>query len=152
VRTQRERDLAKRKVQALLTEDRELLLGQFQLWDKELEDEMHDMDEFMTLVTRANDPLLQWMSDEEFERQQHGLARLRHVYYCDRTQSTRPLLNDYELRALSVRRGSLDEVERREIECHVTHTFEFLNQIPWTREYEMVPRIAYCHHARCKRA
>lgn len=149
VRTQRERDLAGRKVQALLSEDRESLLGQFQLWDKELEDEMHDMDEFMTLVTRANDPLLQWMSDEEFERQQAGLARLRHVYYCDRTQSTRPILNDYELRALSVRRGSLDEVERREIECHVTHTFEFLNQIPWTREYEMVPRIAYCHHERC---
>jgi HD-GYP domain-containing protein (c-di-GMP phosphodiesterase class II) len=149
VRMQRERDLATRKVQALQTEDRESLPGQFQVWDKELEDEMHDMDEFLTLVTRANDPLLQWMSDEEFERQQNGLARLRHVYYCDRTQNTRPLLNDYELCALSVRRGSLDEVERREIECHVTHTFEFLNQIPWTREYEMVPRIAYCHHERC---
>jgi HD-GYP domain-containing protein (c-di-GMP phosphodiesterase class II) len=149
VRTQRERELALRKVQALLAEDRESLPSRFQVWDKQLEDEMHEMDDFMTLVTRANDPLLQWMSDEEFERQQSGLARLRHVYYRDRAQSTRPLLNDYELRALSVRRGSLDEVERREIECHVTHTFEFLNQIPWTREYEMVPRIAYCHHERC---
>jgi HD-GYP domain-containing protein (c-di-GMP phosphodiesterase class II) len=31
----------------------------------------------------------------------------------------------------------------------VTHTWEFLNQIPWTREYAMVPQIAHCHHERC---
>jgi HD-GYP domain-containing protein (c-di-GMP phosphodiesterase class II) len=53
-----------------------------------------------------------------------------------------------------VRRGSVDEVEcreieRRDIERHVTHTLEFLNQIPWTRGYEMVPRIACNHHERC---
>jgi HD-GYP domain-containing protein (c-di-GMP phosphodiesterase class II) len=48
--------------------------------------------------------------------------------------------------ALSIRRGSLSEKERREIESHVTHTFEFLSQIPWTGEFERVPEIAFAHH------
>ena len=48
--------------------------------------------------------------------------------------------------ALSIRRGSLSEKERREIESHVTHTFRFLSEIPWTGEFRRVPEIAYAHH------
>ena len=40
----------------------------------------------------------------------------------------------------------LDEAERREIESHVTHTWRFLQQIPWTRELRNIPEIAYGHH------
>ncbi len=149
VRTMRERDLDRRKVRALMEESRAEALSQFPAWDSELEAEMREMDHFLDVVTRANDPLLQWMGDEEFQSQQAGLARMRGVFYCDRHQRTRPLLNDYELRALSVRRGSLGEDERREIERHVSHTFEFLKQIPWTRDYDSVPHIAHCHHERC---
>src|SRR5207237_10309983 len=36
--------------------------------------------------------------------------------------------------------------ERREIESHVTHTYRFLPQIPWTRTLKRVPDIAYGHH------
>ena len=42
-----------------------------------------------------------------------------------------------------IRRGNLDEQERREIESHVTHTYRFLEQIPWTRELRAHPEIAY---------
>jgi HD-GYP domain-containing protein (c-di-GMP phosphodiesterase class II) len=28
----------------------------------------------------------------------------------------------------------------------VTHTFRFLDQIPWTRELRSIPKIAYGHH------
>jgi HD-GYP domain-containing protein (c-di-GMP phosphodiesterase class II) len=45
-----------------------------------------------------------------------------------------------------IRQGNLDEHERREIESHVTHTYRFLEQIPWTRELRAIPRIAYAHH------
>jgi HD-GYP domain-containing protein (c-di-GMP phosphodiesterase class II) len=45
-----------------------------------------------------------------------------------------------------IRKGNLDDEERREIESHVTHTFRFLEQIPWTRELRNIPRIAYGHH------
>jgi HD-GYP domain-containing protein (c-di-GMP phosphodiesterase class II) len=57
-----------------------------------------------------------------------------------------PLLRDEELSALSIPRGSLSELERREIEAHVSHTWSFLKQIPWTRALRRVPEIAYAHH------
>ncbi|MBS2021016.1 MAG: GAF domain-containing protein [Deltaproteobacteria bacterium] len=58
----------------------------------------------------------------------------------------RPFLTDNEVLKLSVRKGSLTEDERREIESHVSHTFRFLTQIPWTRALKRVPEIAYGHH------
>ena len=50
------------------------------------------------------------------------------------------------MQVLSIRKGSLSEEERVEIESHVTHTFEFLKKIPWTTELKGVPGIAYGHH------
>ena len=57
-----------------------------------------------------------------------------------------PLLLPEEARALSVARGSLDEVERREIESHVTHSYQFLLTIPWPKRFARVPELAYGHH------
>ncbi|HXT35233.1 MAG TPA: HD domain-containing phosphohydrolase, partial [Chloroflexota bacterium] len=57
-----------------------------------------------------------------------------------------PLLLDGELRSLLVRRGTLDEEEIAEIRSHVTHSFNFLVQIPWTHDLREVPRIAVAHH------
>jgi HD-GYP domain-containing protein (c-di-GMP phosphodiesterase class II) len=50
------------------------------------------------------------------------------------------------MRYLTIPKGSLDEGERQEIESHVTNTYRFLQQIPWTRELQHVPMIAYGHH------
>ncbi|MBN1541531.1 HD domain-containing protein, partial [candidate division KSB1 bacterium] len=47
---------------------------------------------------------------------------------------------------LSIRRGSLGEEERLEIESHVTHTYNFLKRIPWSSNLKSVPDIAYAHH------
>src|SRR5439155_1089476 len=35
---------------------------------------------------------------------------------------------------------------RSGIESHVTHTYQFLQRIPWTRELQQIPLIAYGHH------
>ena len=51
-----------------------------------------------------------------------------------------------EVTVLSIPRGSLSANERKEIESHVTHTFRFLSQIPWTKNLRRVPEIAYAHH------
>ncbi|HEB67336.1 MAG TPA: hypothetical protein ENI93_05255, partial [Gammaproteobacteria bacterium] len=57
-----------------------------------------------------------------------------------------PLLGDYEFSVLSFAHGSLNPEERREIESHVSHTFEFLSLIPWTRPLARIPEIAHAHH------
>jgi HD-GYP domain-containing protein (c-di-GMP phosphodiesterase class II) len=50
--------------------------------------------------------------------------------------------------SLSVTRGSLTPDEIREIQSHVTHTFNFLSTIPWGKSFQRVPLIAGAHHER----
>ena len=66
--------------------------------------------------------------------------------FKDGNNIERPYLDGEEIAALSIERGSLSTEERREIESHVSHTYRFLAQIPWTRELRKVPEIAYAHH------
>jgi HD-GYP domain-containing protein (c-di-GMP phosphodiesterase class II) len=76
-------------------------------------------------------------------------ARLRDAgarTFLDLRGDERPLLTPFELSCLSIPKGSLSDAERREIESHVTHTYRFLSQIPWTRALRRVPEIAYGHH------
>ena len=95
---------------------------------------------FLETVTKANEPtVLAEGSSEE-------LTALSRQMYTDFDGSEKQLLADDELKFLMIRRGNLDDRERREIESHVTHTYRFLEQIPWTRELRNIPRIAFGHH------
>jgi HD-GYP domain-containing protein (c-di-GMP phosphodiesterase class II) len=60
----------------------------------------------------------------------------------------RPLLSALEVTSLSVTRGSLTPEEIREIQSHVTHSFNFLATIPWGKSFQRVPLIAGAHHER----
>jgi hypothetical protein len=74
----------------------------------------------------------------------HDIAKA--TYLGPFSGDARPFLSHNEVVKLSIRKGSLTEDERREIESHVTHTYRFLAQIPWTRTLKHVPDIAYGHH------
>jgi HD-GYP domain-containing protein (c-di-GMP phosphodiesterase class II) len=56
------------------------------------------------------------------------------------------LVTEDEYQRLSIARGTLTAKERKEIESHVSHTFEFLRQIAWTEDLSGVPDIAHAHH------
>lgn len=56
------------------------------------------------------------------------------------------LLEPEEVTLLRIKRGSLSDLERSEIEQHVTNTYHFLRKIPWTEELSEIPEIAYAHH------
>jgi len=47
---------------------------------------------------------------------------------------------------LMIKRGSLNEAERCEIESHVVETYKFVSKIPWPPEYRRIPEIALRHH------
>ncbi|AFZ07428.1 metal dependent phosphohydrolase with GAF sensor [Oscillatoria nigro-viridis PCC 7112] len=77
------------------------------------------------------------------------LAQLREISrqtYRDIDGAKKPLLNPDEIVQLMVSRGNLTPEERSAIEFHVTHTYEFLKQIPWTKDLKNIPDIAYGHH------
>lgn len=99
-----------------------------------------ELTRFRDAVLRANEPTV--LAAGTFEE----LKEIESRRYLDHEGAERPLLEKEELRFLMVRRGNLDDEERREIESHVTHTYAFLRQIPWTRELRHVPEIAYAHH------
>lgn len=95
---------------------------------------------YLDAIAAANEPTV--MPEGSFE----ALHQIRDKTFVDFEGRQRPLLEDHELQFLMIRKGNLDEAERREIESHVTHTFRFLEQIPWTRELRNIPQIAYGHH------
>jgi HD-GYP domain-containing protein (c-di-GMP phosphodiesterase class II) len=57
-----------------------------------------------------------------------------------------PHLSTGEVEALSIRKGTLTRAERLELESHVSHTYEFLPNIPWTGEFRRIPELAWAHH------
>lgn len=99
-----------------------------------------EIDAALEVITRSNEPSV---LDGETA---NALLELPSMSYLDVDGVNRPYITANELEALSIRRGSLSEQERVEIESHVTHTFKFLSQIPWTGEFARVPEIAFAHH------
>jgi HD-GYP domain-containing protein (c-di-GMP phosphodiesterase class II) len=95
---------------------------------------------FLEAITKANEPTV--LAEGRFE----ALREINRRTYMDFEGREQPLLRDEELQYLMIRRGSLDENERREIESHVTYTYRFLEQIPWTPELKGIPAIALGHH------
>ena len=75
-----------------------------------------------------------------------GSWRSRPTRIADVDGSFQPYLFTKEAENLSIAKGSLNLQERLEIESHVTHSFRFLRQIPWTKDLRRVPTIAYAHH------
>lgn len=95
---------------------------------------------FLDSIVQANEPTI--LPEGSFD----ALQQIHSRTFTDFEGIVRPLLEDHELAFLMIRKGNLDEQERREIESHVTHTYRFLEQIPWTRELRAIPQIAYGHH------
>jgi HD-GYP domain-containing protein (c-di-GMP phosphodiesterase class II) len=108
--------------------------------DLAYDERQREIDGLLRMVTQANEPTI--LEEESFR----ALMDLPSRTFSDIDGNLQPFLTPNEVQALSIRKGSLSEKERREIESHVTHTFRFLSEIPWTGEYRRVPEIAYAHH------
>jgi HD-GYP domain-containing protein (c-di-GMP phosphodiesterase class II) len=108
--------------------------------DKFRREQREQFGRWMDAVVRANEPTI--LPEGTFTE----LEEIHQQTYVDFDGVVRPLLSEDELRFLMINKGNLDLRERREIESHVTHTFRFLEQIPWTRELRGIPNIAFGHH------
>jgi HD-GYP domain-containing protein (c-di-GMP phosphodiesterase class II) len=102
--------------------------------------EFATLDRFLRVVTESNRPTV--LAEGNFE----ALKEFAELRYETLEGGSVSFLTADEVRFLSIRKGSLDEQERLEIESHVTHTFGFLKKIPWTRELSQVADIAFGHH------
>ena len=137
---QEELSAERRKVQVLLDKPRRAKALMAEI-DGELEARRRELTGMFEFVLSCNRPTI--LPAGIFGRLE-DIAKL--TYESPLSREPRPFLREDEVVKLSIRQGSLTAEERREIESHVTHTFRFLQQIPWTRTLKRVPDIAYGHH------
>ena len=103
-------------------------------------DDLARLEQFLRIVLEANEPTV-LHQDTRSRLEQYAQETFEDV-----TGTSRRLLEPHELRLLSITQGNLDEEERLAIQRHVAHTYDFLRQIPWTRDLSGVPAIAFGHH------
>jgi len=140
VRRTTEREFWRKRAEFLETHGRTGYEKFLRTLEEEHGRELEALDRLLDAVLHANEPTV--LPARRFEE----LSALARRTYEDTAGKARPYLTDEEMRYLTIPKGSLDETERLEIESHVTHTYRFLQQIPWTRELQQIPIIAYGHH------
>jgi len=140
VRRTAEREFWRKRSEFLETHDRREYEPFLRALEEEHAREIEVLDGFLDAVLSANEPTV--LPAGRFE----ALLQLARRTYEDPSGRPHPYLTEEEMRYLTIPKGSLDETERQEIESHVTHTYRFLQQIPWTRELQHIPMIAYGHH------
>ncbi|MCU1219552.1 MAG: metal dependent phosphohydrolase [Candidatus Angelobacter sp.] len=109
-------------------------------FDARLSDQLRQIDEYAEAIVWANEPTV--LPEGNFDQ----LMEIANLQYEDLSGKKLPILTLEEIQMLSIRKGSLDEEERLQIESHVLHTLNFLQQIPWTNELRNIPEIARGHH------
>ncbi len=105
-----------------------------------LASEGEQLEEFLQVVLRMNEPTV------SRETISGDLEAVEEYKFPGENGEELPLLQPFELKDLSLAKGSLNAEEWKEIKSHVTHTWEFLSLIPWTKNLRLLPEIAYAHH------
>src|SRR5271155_2565837 len=140
IRKEVEVGMVRRKLQMFLERDRGDALSEIARLSEDFEQRLARIQDYLQFILEANEPTL--MEQGQFRK----LGEISQQFFVDSKGSELPYINADEIRLLSIPKGSLDASERQQIESHVVYTFNFLSQIPWTKELRGVPAIARAHH------
>ncbi len=141
-------DLARRTLQLEMSERKvEYLVNGGQVADRAWKDieallakRMEGIDQTQELILNQNEPTV---VDKAVSDQLDLLSGFR---FPRPSGDDCMIIEDEQVERLALRRGTLSIEERLAIESHVTHTYEFLRRIPWTKDLRPVPDIAHAHH------
>jgi HD-GYP domain-containing protein (c-di-GMP phosphodiesterase class II) len=128
------------KVRYLMQASRERLVAELSSIDGQAEARLVQIDDAIRFILLANEPTV--LDQGDFER----ISEIAGLTYRSDQGEEHPMLSCDEVTALQIRRGSLTDAERVEINQHVVHTYNFLCEIPWGRTLRDVPHIAGAHH------
>ncbi|MGA7624856.1 MAG: HD domain-containing phosphohydrolase [Candidatus Acidiferrales bacterium] len=140
IRKELEANMVRRKLQTFLERDRGDALSEIARLSEDFDQRLARIEEYLEFIVTANEPTL--LEEGQFRK----VREIAQQYFVDTKGIEKPYLSADEARLLSIPKGSLDESERLQIEAHVVYTFNFLTQIPWTKELRGVPEIARAHH------
>jgi HD-GYP domain-containing protein (c-di-GMP phosphodiesterase class II) len=128
------------KVRYLTESTREHVQAELAAIDRELAGKVGELDDILRFILAANEPTV--LDQGGFER----IAEIAGMTWRADDGASAPYLTHSEAGCLQIRRGSLTEDERVEINSHVVHSYKFLRRIPWSRTLRDVPDIAGSHH------
>jgi HD-GYP domain-containing protein (c-di-GMP phosphodiesterase class II) len=128
------------KVRYLAEASREQVAAQLAAVDAEIGRKVAELDDIIRFILASNEPTV--LDHGAFER----VSEIAAMSWRDDGGQQLPYLTPVEADCLQIRRGSLTEQERHEINGHVEHTYKFLREIPWSRTLRDVPDIARWHH------
>ena len=110
--------------------------------EKKHNDSLRTLHEDLDFVLSCNNPG-QFMDDEKIERIR-AISKNTYVF----NQQHHPYLTEPELNKLCIRKGTLDEEERKFIENHAQMTHKILSQLPFPSQLANVPKYSGGHHER----
>ncbi|MFC1562591.1 HD domain-containing phosphohydrolase [candidate division KSB1 bacterium] len=108
--------------------------------EKEYNTKIQELDKYLNTIIQSNEPTI--LAEDNL----NTLKKITEIKLMFPEFGEINLLTTEEFNDLSIKKGSLNEQERLEIESHVTHTFKFLSLVPWTKELKNIPDIAHTHH------
>ena len=129
-----------RKIEHLEQKGRRSYAAKAKAFDAELAAYVAELDRSLARIVAANEPAV---LPRDFAA---GIERLALDFFEDHLGNRETVITRDEAEILAIPRGSLTPAEFKEIKSHVTHTYEFLTRIPWTREFRRIPEIARSHH------
>lgn len=116
--------------------------------EAQLERAIATLHRYQSLILEINEP--EAIAPKQFEALSEEawgeLTALAEYRYQDVNGELQPLLTPQELEQLMLPMGNLTQIEWQAIQAHVTYSYEFLKQIPWTKPLQGIPIIAYGHH------
>ena len=140
IRKTLEADAASAKADVIGEKGRQGAAADLAAIDAEMAEALERLAHYRDAVQDANIPRV---LDEEAAEVLEEIARHTFIDPDGREQA---YLTPHELHFLQIRRGSLDENERRQIQAHVVHSYDFLLNIPWTEELARIAEIVRGHH------
>jgi HD-GYP domain-containing protein (c-di-GMP phosphodiesterase class II) len=140
IRTGMEGRFHKRVAEYVMDRGRDGLEEFLRQLEREFQAELEKVERYQAQVLASNEPRV---VQEDGPKILEEIAR---TTFCNAHGEVIPFLEPDELRFLVISHGNLDSEERLQIESHVTHTYNFLLQIPWTEDLARVADIAYAHH------
>ncbi len=128
------------RAQAIAENGRDGAAADIESIDSKLEADLARVARYWEAVQEANVPRV--LDEEAAEI----LDEIGERTFVDPDGKEQPYLTAHELHFLRIKRGSLDENEREQIQSHVVHSYDFLLNIPWTEELSRVAEIVRGHH------
>ena len=107
---------------------------------EDMEKRRQDLEADLTFIESCNKPG-EFMSDERINRVKEIAART----YEDGGEP-KPWLSEDEVLNLCIRKGTLNDAERKIIEDHTVVTFDMLGRLPFPKRLARIPEFAGSHH------